>query len=81
VTVFQVNDELSFLVLSDPGEEAAPEGARFVLETPERAPLATIELIERDRVGFAIASILERPSASPAIRKGLACFARRLPSS
>jgi hypothetical protein len=80
VKVFQVNQELEFLVLSNPPVAGVEEGRPFVLAAADHLPLATIQFVEQDRVGFAVAAVLARADGSPAIQKGQECFVRRAAS-
>ena len=78
VTVFQVNDEMQFLVLSVAASETLPSKQVLVLETAQAEPLATVQLAERDAIGFVIAPILKRLDRHRQIRKGDALFLRPL---
>jgi hypothetical protein len=80
VKVFQINEELRFLVLSNPAMEGVTEGSPLVLETMDRSPVATIQFVERDRVGFAVASVLEPQTGAVPVRKGDELYVR-LPSA
>ncbi|MBI2495939.1 MAG: hypothetical protein HYW10_05190, partial [Candidatus Omnitrophica bacterium] len=77
VKVHQVNEELDFLVLSVTGIEWVRAGAVLVLANEDH-PVATVELAEPDREGFAIAQITHTMDPARQIRKGDVLLARPL---
>lgn len=80
VKIFQVNDELQFVVFSMEGMEGATTGSRLLLLAQDR-PIAAVQVTEVDDAGFAVAQIVQMIEPPRPIRKGDLLFARPLPPS
>ncbi len=78
VKVYQVNDELGFVVLSIKDVDWAQKGMTCLLAAQNDEPVATVELTELDSEGFAVAQITHRMDPMKAVRKGDLLFVRQL---
>ena len=80
IKVFQVNDELQFLVFSLEGMQEARVGIQLLLLAQDR-PVAAVQVSELDNAGFAVAQITKMIEPPRQIRKGDLLYARPLPPS
>lgn len=77
VKIYQVNEELNFLVFSMEGMGWAKTGTQLLLLVDD-VPIASVQLTELDGEGFAVAQITKVMDQSRQIRKGDFLFARPL---
>ena len=77
VKVYHVKQGAGLIVLSVGGIDWAKQGADLVLATPERS-IATAQVVEIDRIGFAVAQITHWLQPIQPIRKGDVLLARPL---
>lgn len=77
VKVYQVNEELEFVVISVKGIDWAKKGSAVLLAN-DREPVATVQLTELDQSGFAVAEITHKMDPMTHIQKGETLFARQL---
>jgi chromosome segregation ATPase len=78
VKVHQVNSDSGIMVLSRDGLEWAEEGTRMLLAGEDESRVATVQLTDVDREGFAVVQITQRLMPSGNIRKGDTLFAHPL---
>ena len=77
IKIYQVNEELHFVVFSMEGMGWAKPGTRLLLVS-QNEPVAAVQLTELDSAGFAVAQIIQTIDAGKQIRKGDLLFARLL---
>jgi len=77
VKVYQVNDELEFLVFSFDSVEKVHPGTQLLLLSQDK-PVMTVELTELDSAGFVVAQITRTLEPGRPIRKGDMLTARPL---
>jgi hypothetical protein len=77
VKIYQVDEELDFLVLSVKGIDWVKQGSTMMLIN-QTDPVATVELTELDSAGFAVAQITHRMDPLAQFHKGDVLFARPL---
>jgi hypothetical protein len=78
VKVHQVNSDSGVMVLSRDGLEWAQEGTRLLLSGEDESKIATVQLTESDRGGFAVVQITQHLMPAGNIRKGDTLFAHPL---
>jgi hypothetical protein len=69
IKIYQVNDELNFVVFSMSEAATMQAGAQLLL-VDEDTPVATVQLTELDGEGFAVGQIVEMMNGAKPIRKG-----------
>jgi chromosome segregation ATPase len=79
ITVYQVNDEWGFLVVSMGEMGWATSGTELLLVSQDK-PVVSVQLTELDGAGFAVAQITRTIDPAKQIRKGDLLFARPLPN-
>ena len=77
VKIYQVNEELNFVVFSMEGMAWAKPGTRLLLVS-QNQPVVAVQLTELDSAGFAVAQIIQTIDSGRQIRKGDLLFARPL---
>ena len=75
IKIYQVNDELDFVVFSMEGMEWAKPGTQLLLVSGDH-PVAAVQLTELDSAGFAVAQIIQTIDPGRQIRKGDLLVAR-----
>jgi hypothetical protein len=80
IEIYDVNRDMDFVVFSLSDAEKFSKGARLVLVNRD-TPVATVELIELDNAGFAVAQLLNTEGAKPLVRKGDRPIARPILSA
>ena len=77
VKIYQVNEELNFVVFSMEGMGWAKPGTRLLLVS-QGVPVVAVQLTELDSAGFAVAQIIQTIDPGKQVRKGDLLFARPL---
>ncbi len=77
VKIYDVNNELDFVVFSVKGTDWARTGAKLLL-VDDNQPIATVQLTELDSAGFAVGQIVNVADGTRQIRKGDMLMARQI---